>query len=285
MKNLKKIIFYIAIACSTLFFVACDNEDATGYSTVNIVSGVTGTVNVPFAPNLEVVESDEGVYSYTVTLSKPQVVPVMINIIQVGGTALAKTDDIDGDFDFDKTIIIPAFATSGSGTFTIFYDADEEVQENFTLRISDNRTANASVPSKDITVKINNSCVSELGGTYSYVTTNCYAPGNPPTNAAGPFTGSVTFTSAGVGIYEISDASFGGWIGLYGPGNFATGVKLVDNCNVISYSGVDQFGEVFTFSNLVITGNKMSFHWANDYGEYGDTELTNPNGNWPALTL
>ncbi len=128
------------------------------------------------------------------------------------------------------------------------------------------------------------SCPSSLAGTYAYVTTNCYTPGPPAGNAAGPFTGTVTLTGTG-GTYAISDASFGGWIGLYGPGNIATGVKLKDVCNKISYSGVDQYNEVFLFSNLVITGNQMSFHWENDYGEYGDTVLTNPNGNWPPLFL
>ncbi len=285
MKNIKNLIFFISIACSALF-VACDKEDGTGYSTVNIVSGVTGTVNVPFATNLEVTEVEQGVYSYTVTLSKAQVVPVVINVIQVGGSAIAKTDEVDGDFDFDKTINIPAFETSGSGTFTILYDTEEESQEDFTLRVSDNRTANASIPSKDFTVKINNSCVSALAGTYDFVTTNCYTPGPPSNSVSGPFTGTVTFTESGVGVYDISDASFGGWIGLYGPGNEATGVKLVDNCNVISYSGVDQFGEVFTFSNLVVLGSTLSFHWENDYGEYGDTTLTRTDGtNWPNLSL
>lgn len=126
------------------------------------------------------------------------------------------------------------------------------------------------------------SCPSSLAGTYSYVTSNCTAPTGE--TAAGPLTGTVTFTGTG-GLYSISDASFGGWVGLYGPGNFATGVKLKDVCNKISYSGVDQYGEVFTFSNLVITGNQMSFSWENDYGEKGKTILTNPNGNWPPLTL
>jgi hypothetical protein len=283
MKKIKNIVFFISITCSTLF-VSCDKEDGTGYSTLNVVDGVTGVVNTPFSTNLETTEIDEGVYSYTVTLSKPQVVPIVINVSQVGGTAIAKTDDEDGDFDFDKTITIPALSTSGTGTFSIFYDTEEEAQESFTLRVGDIKTANATITSKDITVKINNSCVSALAGTYSYITTNCYTPGPPASSVTGPFSGSVILTEVSVGLYEISDASFGGWTGLYGSG-VATGVKLKDECNKISFTGADQYNEIFTISNLVITGNKMSFHWENDYGEYGDTELTNPNGNWPALTL
>ena len=30
----------------------------------------------------------------------------------------------------------------------------------------------------------------------------------------------------------------------------------------------------------------MSFHWENDYGEFGDTTLTRTDGtNWPQLSL
>jgi hypothetical protein len=128
------------------------------------------------------------------------------------------------------------------------------------------------------------SCPSNLAGTFSYSTTNMGEPGGG--RVAGPVTGTVKFTTADAGMYAISDASFGGWTGLYGPGNIATGVKLKDICNKISYSGVDQYNEVFTFSNLVVNGTKLSFHWENDYGEFGDTTLTRADGtNWPTLTL
>jgi hypothetical protein len=130
----------------------------------------------------------------------------------------------------------------------------------------------------------NVSCPSSLGGTYNYITTNAKAPTGQ--SAIGPLTGTVTLEDQGGGVYEISDASFGGWIGLYGPGNIATGVKLTDVCNKIAYTGVDQYNEVFTFSNLVINGSQMSFHWENDYGEFGDTTLIRPDGSsWPNLNL
>ena len=130
----------------------------------------------------------------------------------------------------------------------------------------------------------NVSCPSELAGVYEYTTTNSSAPTGE--YSVGPDTGTVEFTDLGGGVYEISDASFGGWIGLYGPGSSATGVTLTDICNKISYTGTDQYGEIFTFSNLVINGNQMSFHWENDYGEYGDTTLTRTDGtSWPALYL
>ena len=128
------------------------------------------------------------------------------------------------------------------------------------------------------------SCPSDLGGIYDFVTTNVKAPTGE--SAVGPLTGTVTFEDQGGGVYTISDASFGGWIGLYGPGNIAEGVTLTDVCNKIAYTDKDQYGEIFTFSNLVINGSEMSFHWENDYGEYGDTTLTRTDdSNWPDLSL
>ncbi len=127
-------------------------------------------------------------------------------------------------------------------------------------------------------------CSSELGGIYDYTTTNSSAPTGE--FSIGPITGTVEFTDLGGGVYEISDACFGGWIGLYGPGNIATGVTLTDICNKISVTGTDQYGEIFTLSNLIINGNQMSFHWKNDYGENGDTTLIRTDGtNWPLLYL
>lgn len=66
----------------------------------------------------------------------------------------------------------------------------------------------------------------------------------------------------------------------------ATGVELQDICNQISYNGVNQYGDSFTMTNLVVNGNKITFHWETSYGEFGDTTLTKTdNTNWPDLTL
>lgn len=283
MKKNNKILFTV-IAMISLFAISCDNKDnGTGYSTYNPETGITGSVALNFEPNSVGLEADENVYSYTVTIDKPQSIAVDINVIQIGGTAKAG-DKLD--FDFERSITIPPFETSATGKIFIYNDIENEGQEEFTLRISDSRTANATIAAKELTIKIDNSCPSALAGVCNYVTTNCYSPGPPASNVAGPFTGSVTFTPLGKGVYTISDVSFGGWIGLYGPNQFATGVKLVDDCNKISLTGVDQFNEVFTLTNLLVSGKTLYFHWANDYGEYGDTALTRADGaDWPALSL
>lgn len=287
---MKKIINKISICIVLAFglaFISCDKDDATGKGTLDVATEVVGSINLtaPLTPSQTVKEAEEAVFSYTIKLNKPQSVPVKIYISQVGGTAG------EDDFGFDNEITFPAYTTSATGTISILNDNLKEGDENIVLQIGDIKTANASLSPFKISFIIKD-CFSNLGGTYSYVTTNCYTPGPPAGNAAGPFTGNVTFTPSSVsGEYGISDASFGGWLGLYGPqansvNNTANGVILKDLCGRISYSGADQFQEIFTFTNLVINGSQMSFHWANDYGEYGDTKLTRTDGtNWPALTL
>jgi hypothetical protein len=286
MKNIK---IALSVLCPLLFsFASCEKDDnGTGKSTLEVSQSVEGKIilTTPLNATQTVKEAETGVYEYEIELNKSQPVDVHIHISKLNGTA-----DEDEDFKFDHLIVIPAYSKAGKGKIEILNDAISESQEDFTLQIGDIKTSNAFITPSIIKFSIKD-CFSNLAGTYAYVTSNCYTPGPPAGNATGPFTGNVTFTATATsGEYTISDASFGGWLGLYGTqtnpvNNTANGVKLLDLCGKISYSGKDQYDEIFTFSNLVITGNKMKFHWENDYGEKGDTELTNPNGNWPALTL
>jgi hypothetical protein len=277
MKNIKYLIGSLFIASLA---ISCDDkDDATGYSTLEVTDGVTASVSLlqDLTSNQTVREADQNSYQYAVILDNPQTVDIHIRVSQIDGNA--DSDDIS----FDEELIIPAYSTSVTGNIKIENDDEDEDDETVTLRIGGPTTSNANLTPVTVSFVIND-CFSALAGTYSYSTTNCSAPTGE--TAAGPLTGTVTFTQSAPGEYEISDASFGGWIGLYGPGNVATGVKLSDLCNSIQYTGVDQFNEVFTMSNLVIDGANMSFHWENDYGEFGDTTLTRTDGtNWPALTI
>jgi hypothetical protein len=278
---MKKIInkFSLALTIASLLIISCENNgDATGYSNLIVTEGVVGTINLDGAltTSQTVREGDQGIYTYSISLDKPQSVDIHIKISQIDGNAN------DEDFEFTSEIIIPAYSIVGVGEIKILNDTDDEDNETFKLRIGDVNTSNALVTSQVLSFEIVD-CYSALAGTYNYVTTNCYSPGPPSNTKAGPFEGTVTFTAtADAGVYALSDASFGGWIGLYGltnsPLDFATGVKFVDLCGEIAYDGVDQYNEVFTFSNLIINGSTMSFHWENDYGEYGDTTLTRPDG-------
>lgn len=280
MKNIFKNKLTLALFLSPLLIASCDDTDDTkGYSNLEVAENVIATINLvsPLSVNQTVKEGEQDIFNYTITLNKPQSVDIHISITKIAG------DADENDFEYDSEIIIPAYSTAGSGEIKILNDDEDEENETFTLKIGNVNTSNATLESKELSFTIID-CYSDLAGTYSYSTTNVSAPTGE--FSAGPLTGSVTFTATGGGVYEISDASFGGWIGLYGVGNIATGVSLVDLCGGIAYDGVDQYGEVFTFTNLIIAGSNMSFHWENDYGEYGDTTLTRTDGsNWPNLTL
>lgn len=180
----------------------------------------------------------------------------------------------DADFELGDQLRISADLTLPDGR--VLGLLKEDGTQNYSPDI-------ANSPLYSVVQNYNVSCPSDLGGTYNYITTNMGEPGGG--TAAGPVTGSVTLTDNGGGVYSLSDASFGGWLGLYGPtGGAATGVVFNDICGTISYGGADQFDEIFTITDLVVNGSELSFHWSNDYGEYGDTTLIRPDGSdWPPL--
>jgi hypothetical protein len=93
-------------------------------------------------------------------------------------------------------------------------------------------------------------------------------------------------------IYTMkSDNTLGGW----GPNGAdysvpaATGPELTDACNVLTYSGADDYSETWSLvdgSVSVSADNKtLSYTWENTYGESAAVELTYADGSsWPALT-
>ena len=153
MNKLKKIALFSLSAVSALV-ISCDkldNNDGEGYSKLNPTTDVKGTVNWTGTTNITVNEIAANNYDYTVTIDKPQVVPININIVKVSGTA-----ELGKDISYDELITIPAYATSVTGNIHILDDCTVEGVEEITLRISDVRTANASIPAKDIKFTINN---------------------------------------------------------------------------------------------------------------------------------
>lgn len=151
MKKYKKIIFLLAITFSTIFIGCDDKDDGTGKSNLIVSEGLTISVDVPFASPQNLIETD-ATYPFTVTMSKKQSVPVVVDIFQKSG------DAIEGDdFDFTHKIIIPANTTTATGSITIKSDVLAENTESFTLQIGNDLTsANASVNPVDVTFNIAN---------------------------------------------------------------------------------------------------------------------------------
>ncbi len=135
----------------------------------------------------------------------------------------------------------------------------------------------------EILVEFVASCSSDLGGTYQYSTTTMFTPEGGGISVPGPVTGTVNFTPTAVnGEYSVSDASFGGYAAM-GYGGVASNVKLKDACNKLSFVGKNQYGDDHFISNVVVSGNQLTFKWSTTYGEYGTTTLTKTGGNWPPL--
>ena len=93
-------------------------------------------------------------------------------------------------------------------------------------------------------------------------------------------------------IYTMKDDNA---LGAWGPNgaNYsipaASGPELTDACNVLSYSGSDDYSEEWSLvagSVSVSTDNKtLSYTWENTYGESAAVEMTYADGSsWPALT-
>lgn len=124
------------------------------------------------------------------------------------------------------------------------------------------------------------SCPTNLQGKYDVNVTATWC-GN---NSAVPKT-QVTLTSTTSG-YEIDDFSFGAYYNCYGSGATLPGgnLRMVDVCNKISITGASRWGEIYTWSNLKVNGDVLSFDWVNDYGEGGSAEVIKPGG-WPPLKL
>jgi len=123
------------------------------------------------------------------------------------------------------------------------------------------------------------SCSSSLEGKYEYTTTNYFCAD------AGPLTDTVTITEAAAGVYELDDWGFGTYQQCYGSPAAGWGsLQLTDLCNKISVIGLDPFEDSWTITVDSVDGDKLTLTYANTYGEFGTTVLTNPDGDWPPLT-
>lgn len=302
MKNLTKIFVLLVF---TIVMLSCENDggDSKLETSNGAVVDIKKTTSTDSFINLVALESGEDInlgFTIDVAVGEISSLDVVAFYIEADGTVTkgklaTAIKTLPYTLNIKKTELFNAFENlNSSSDFKVgdqlIISTDITLKNGSIIKlINDDGTNNFSTAIATsgvykVTQSYNVSCPSDLGGIYEATTTNVTAPTGE--TASGPLVGDITFEDLGGGQYAISDASFGGWAGLYGPGNIATGVQLKDICNKISYSGKDQFDEIFTFSNLVVNGDKISFHWENDYGEKGDTVLRRKDGSsWPALTL
>lgn len=127
-------------------------------------------------------------------------------------------------------------------------------------------------------------CPSDIGGSINYTTVVTaavvsIAPCQPSVS------GTTTWAVLGPGSYAVGDATFGQYACAWND-NPATGVVLTDACNILSLSGSDQYGLLYTFVITANDGTTLTINWSNDYGDAGTTQLTRTGKTWPlALTF
>ncbi len=167
MKKITKQFLFTVLSLSCLLFVGCYEEDLTGASSLEVATGVQGTISfvAPLTATKTVNESAKETFEFTVTLTKPQSADVHVTVSQIAGNA-----DSD-DFKFTNDVVIPAYATKATGTISISNDDIQEGTETFTLQIGDVNTSNASVAQKTVTITILNSTLTSLLTELSWSTT------------------------------------------------------------------------------------------------------------------
>ncbi len=148
---MKNIIKNIALAfCSLALIVSCDEDDFTGDSTLEATSPSL-SVELDFADSQTLIESETS-FTFTVSISEPQVANINISIAQVGGTA---TDG--ADFSIPHTVTIPRGATSVSDVISIHADEIAEDTETAIIKIALGAEANVSaINSQTVTFNILN---------------------------------------------------------------------------------------------------------------------------------
>lgn len=150
---MKKITKIALIACSAIVLYSCDNESATGYSTIDATPNVTGSVD---ANDVETLTEGES-FPLVINIDEPQVVDIHVKIKLVSATA-----DPDHDFEYPSEIVIPAYTTSAQALVKTAEDCDFEGTKDFTLEIGDITTSNASIPVKTVKFNILNKLGTDL---------------------------------------------------------------------------------------------------------------------------
>lgn len=163
MKKITKQFLFCALSLSALTFVSCSTDDATGASTLEVATGVIGTVNfaTPIVGMQTINEGNDLSYDYTITLNKPQSVDIHFKIEKIAGTATS--DDY-----IAEEVVIPAYATTASGNISIVNDCEIEGTETLTLQMFDVTTSNASVAPVTLSFTINNYLSNSLDLTFNY---------------------------------------------------------------------------------------------------------------------
>ncbi|MBT1689624.1 Calx-beta domain-containing protein [Dawidia soli] len=162
---------YISILGLAAAFAACSDDDQTGDS---ILTPTAPTVNITIDhPEVTMLEKDS-TFTFTVTLSTPQIVDVAVYVNVTGGDATEGED-----FTYTSLLKIPANRTSASGQVKILADDLPEDSETLTITIGDAQTENATITPRTMSFTIQNVSSGDLPLTLSWNGTLFDATGAP----------------------------------------------------------------------------------------------------------
>ncbi len=113
-----------------------------------------------------------------------------------------------------------------------------------------------------VCIGTNNSYV----GQYNYITYNNFCQDT--------IKGQTRISRNQAGEYFVEDFSFGTWGTCYGIEPPSGTLRLNIECNdVLGISGTDNYGDVWSSSQVIYTGNSIIISWLNTFAEFGTTEL------------
>ncbi|WP_200980200.1 DUF4843 domain-containing protein [Echinicola sp. 20G] len=215
---------------------------------------------------------------------------IQVNLV---GTALNNDVTVNVEVDPSSTAIagvhyslpsqsmtIPAGEVVGTFNVEVLtgnISPDEE--PDLVLNITDASGVKVSANYSSMTYKMRVICDSDLAGTYAVVWDVLIIGdgegGASQTLTNYSFGNTIEITEAGVGVYQLSDMSFG----LYPAGYGDTGPtgRISDNCNVITGdpNNTDQYGDPFTINGTSDPDNgTIRLIWSNTYGDGGTVVLT-----------
>ncbi|MEQ6121877.1 hypothetical protein [Reichenbachiella sp. MALMAid0571] len=258
---MKNYLYYVSILAFSVLLGGCleDNEFATA--------------NISSAATIEVPSSKPYIFGAT------EAIDLTVELTEFSSASLVKSVSVIKSFNGTATTVadidvgsITTFPTTLSFDLTGLLEGLSITESDlgpgdvwvfsYTVNLTDGRVLK---PAQKTSIAF--SCVSDLAGTYSSLTSGSAGTDDPY---------EVTLTeTATSGVYEVSDITFGLYKNSYGASD--NPADITDVCDVISL--IDQpdvvyGGDVFNGSGTVNADGTITLSWSNGYGDYGVTTLT-----------
>lgn len=304
MKN----IFYCLFVC--LLITSCMEDDPLTYP----VESITDETAEGEILLLNTTTKD---FSYDGSaLSGSQELPLVVAL-----GAAPKSSDLSYQFDTEdgtavsgvhydvssNTGVIPAGSLKSFAPITVNLD-EMTVGEVYTFSLWLTDADGVSFNKSKVDYSISKICPSNIGGEFDAVVTLTSQDAGTDWDDCSESTweGKVRLEKIADTEYTVfssnpggdgfwNDPSFGAYYPCYmsaAEANLANGdqgsagdVRLREFCGKLSFLGTSQWDEVYSITDVIVEGSKLTFNWTNDYGEGAKVELTRNDGqDWPELT-